>query len=150
MWIAMSEPQQWVKHAAQAFCQVASMTMSLDGRIGGECEPGQRGAFIPLVASQRALQIGVTADHATCVALTRLMLQMGGHESPTDREVIDALGEMANMTAGTAKSMSKLDLALGLPIIFDGHISTSDRMEIHSVEVVVGTLHVAVTVIAAR
>ncbi len=144
---------QWLNVAAVSFCKVAATSLSMAGKVEARCPTGLQGAFVPLVGTNDSVQIGITADRPTCQVLARRMLQMEDHEVPSDHEVRDALGEIANMVAGMSKASrpdKNRDLALGLPILFEGVVNTTDATSIQSIQVDLAGTPVAVTVIHSK
>lgn len=144
---------QWLEIAAVSFCKVAATSMGASGRVAGRCDAGAQGAFVPLVGAEDAIQIGITADPSTCQMLARRMLLMGEQECPSPSETRDALGEIANMVAGMTKASrpdKNRDLALGLPVLYEGSVNTTDAMVLHAMQVEWEGAVVAVTVISSK
>lgn len=57
----------------------------------------------------------IEAEHATVVEITRALLAMGPDEDVTDEDMVDALGEVANVVGGNVKALVPATGVLTLP-----------------------------------
>lgn len=63
--------------------------------------------------------IAVDLASGAAVALTRAMLAMGEDEEVAEEDLVDAVGELANMVGGNVKALVPGPSALSLPVV--GH-----------------------------
>lgn len=113
---------------------------------------GMPGAFIPLIAPNESVQVGIVSSIEGCTMLARALLQ-GDHTlevSATDMS--DALCEASNILAGFVKRGMHDYLhpvQLGLPLFVNGHLETSDRVRALVTHFRVGHVDIAVVVLRA-
>ncbi len=61
----------------------------------------------------------VSFERATAMAITKTFLGVDQHE--INEDVVDAVGELVNMVAGSAKSeLTELEMSMGLPTVIIG------------------------------
>lgn len=97
-----------------------------------EAPPKQPGAFITLISDENAIQVGITTSLEGCGEMARALMCYEDGEELDPSELIDALGEMANILAGSMKTrMNDRDskLQLGLPVFVDGYVEGSPNVE---------------------
>lgn len=70
---------------------------------------------VNLLHDEGSWELGLYGDRTSCISLARAILGMEADEEPEDGEVVDALGEIVNMVAGSMKT----------------HLGTSASGEIH-------------------
>ncbi|HTV19767.1 MAG TPA: chemotaxis protein CheX [Polyangiaceae bacterium] len=121
---------EWLESAAVAAQQIASEALAArelhwsgltrDPLPGDVC-----GIYIPLMMDGIALQLGVLATRDVCAALASALL--GGDEPmESDEDVFDAVGEIANLIAGTFKVLlaDQLNVRVGVPLAMKGRVIT--------------------------
>ena len=97
-----------------------------------EAPPKEPGAFITLISDQNAVQVGITASINGCGSIARALMCSEEDETLSTSDMIDALGELVNILAGSMKTkMSDKDshLQLGLPVFVDGFVEGSPNVE---------------------
>lgn len=109
------------------------------------------GCFVALVGQEESLQIGLASDTAGCQTLAQALF--AAEEELAESDVTDALGEIANIMAGGVKkrrSESHAGMALGLPIIMEGHVRTTDRQALTHLDIALGDVPVRLLVVCNR
>jgi chemotaxis protein CheX len=94
---------------------------------GAAAPPADRGDGGPIRTLAAVVEIygewngsvTVTCERATAVGIASVMFDMPGEEL-SGSDVIDALGEVANMAGGAVKGMIDGEKALGLPTVGEG------------------------------
>lgn len=87
------------------------------------------GGYIPLLTESESVQIGLATDLESCRRLSRLLLALEEEEpDPPLSEVRDAIGEIANIVAGSIKTriasrQRGIEIKLGLPFFVHGRIA---------------------------
>ena len=128
----------WLAATVDAATEFASTTLDSDAAIGNlpmdltEC-------FVALVGEEGSLQIGLAADAAGCQTLAKALF--ASEDDLPDEDVSDALGEIANIIAGGVKkrmATTQQPLALGLPIVMEGHLRLTERQQIAQTDVMLG------------
>jgi CheY-specific phosphatase CheX len=108
------------------------------------------GGYIALIG-KGSLYIGVSADSEGCQAMTRALLAMEPEEAdPSNEDVADALGEIANVLAGMVKTtMAAHDpsLKLGLPIVVHGQVERGTDSEMAVSKVSLGPVEARLIVL---
>jgi len=97
------------------------------------------GCFVALVGEEGSLQIGLASDAAGCMALAKALF--GSDDDLPEEDVGDALGEIANIIAGGVKkrmTSGQVPLALGLPIVMEGHIRLTERQQVAQLDISLG------------
>jgi hypothetical protein len=146
----------WMAAASDALAIVAET--SLGGPVSWRGDaPGPReatlAAYVPILAPDGALHVGVVVDGAAGRELARALLQEPSGDGLTPTDVADALGEIANMVAGAAKaSMSSAMglVALGLPLIVHGCIAPSADTAIECARAEVAGVPLTLVVMQSR
>lgn len=113
---------------------------------------GMPGSFIPLVAQNESVQVGIVSTPAGCEAMARSLMQLGAPERLSPIDLADALSEAANILAGYVKRNMQDYLnpvQLGLPLFVNGHLETSDRMRAAVTRVRMGDIEAALIVLRA-
>ena len=131
---------QWMDALVDAARELASTSLGFDGgqvtATGPSWPEGFSGSIIALVGDDDSLQIGLGSTREHCVQMARALLGMEPEdEDPEDQDVIDALGEMANVVGGGLKirmSESTGAMQLGLPIMLRGEVTPARGAEILS------------------
>lgn len=110
------------------------------------------GAFIPLMAPEESVQVGLVSTPEGAQKMARAMLQMGAGEALSQADLADALGEAANILAGFVKRNMQVHLKsvqLGLPLYVNGHLETTERVRAMVTHLQMGEIPVAVVVLRA-
>ena len=133
----------WLGAATEAFAEVASSTLGMDTTLVGTPRSGYptdgSGAAVAIIGDS-PMQVGLFGSDASCQALARALLGT----SPDDRDLpesdlVDALGEIVNIMAGSMKTRLQLGTAkLGLPLYLKGHVQKGSRSQVRVARVHVG------------
>lgn len=129
---------QWRTAVEGAAVEIATHALSFVGAVvhdpvGLECAAAMFGAHIPLIGGGQAFDLALVASEAGCQALSRAILGMGAETALRDAEIADAVGEIANMLAGSVKRRLAglgAELVLGLPLFLHGYIQPTDRLSV--------------------
>jgi len=109
------------------------------------------GCFVALVGEVGSLQIGLASDSMGCQTLAKALF--GSDDDLPDEDVGDALGEIANIVAGGVKkrmASGEISLALGLPIVMEGHIRLTERQQIAQVDVLLGQVQTRLLIVSSK
>jgi hypothetical protein len=124
-----STMKDWVSAASAAVVDVAAQALGWESSVEsleGTAFRAPFGAYVPLSSSDSVVQLGIVAERLHCEAMSRALLGMPEDEAfGSDGDVADALGEIANMVAGSAKTRMNEripDIVLGLPLCVNGRI----------------------------
>jgi CheY-specific phosphatase CheX len=147
------EAKVWLEATLDAANEFSSTTLGFDL---GDPQAIRRlpenltGCFVALVGEQESLQIGLASDSAGCQTLAQALF--AADEPLPDPDVSDALGEIANIIAGGVKKrrVAKTGMALGLPMVMEGHVRITDRQEIAHLDVALGDVPVRLLVVCNR
>lgn len=117
--------------AAESACEIARGALgashaswagaSQDALPGNLC-----GVYIPLLAEDLAVQLGLLATREACASLARALL--GDPEAAaameSDADVFDAVGEVTNMIAGQLKVLlaERMNISVGVPLALKGRV----------------------------
>jgi CheY-specific phosphatase CheX len=151
-------PSQWLDAALSATTELAktSLGFSLVTVVAKlDKLPGDMaGAWVALVGSGTSMQVGIASSLEGCHGLARAFLRMPESEGPlSEDDMVDALGEMANVIAGGVKRrVAHLDPStrLGLPIVVRGKVEAGDRLHAAIAEVRLGAIAAQVIVLCDR
>jgi len=132
----------WLAATVDAATEFASTT--LDSTLDSDAAIGNlpmdlTECFVALVGEEGSLQIGLAADAAGCQTLAKALF--ASEDDLPDEDVSDALGEIANIIAGGVKkrmATTQQPLALGLPIVMEGHLRLTERQQIAQTDVMLG------------
>jgi CheY-specific phosphatase CheX len=100
------------------------------------------GSYVALVGDEQSAQIGLVASIDTCRMLARQMLAMDEGEELDDGDMCDAIGEIANILGGTTKRLMHEQTGpfkLGLPLFMQGRLIASERQEVGSLTIRIGS-----------
>lgn len=117
---------------------------------GTEIPEDMPGAFIPLLAPEESVQVGLVSSPEGGKAMARLLLQMGPNDELSQSDLTDALGEAANMLAGFVKRNMQDHVAsvhLGLPLYVNGHLETTERVRAVVTHLKMGDIPLAIIVL---
>jgi hypothetical protein len=117
-----------------------------------EIPEGMPGSFIPLVATNESVQVGIVSTQQGCESMARSLMQLSTGEKISPADMADALAEAANILAGYVKRNMQDHLnpvQLGLPLFVNGHLETSDRMRAAVTKVRMGGVEAAFIVLRA-
>ncbi len=141
-----------------AFADVARTALG-QGEVGnmGRLEaphPQVQGAYLGLVSTAGAFQIGIAADEAGCQLLGRSLMGMAGADPPLPpAELADAVCELVNIVAGGFKSRARDRagaLTIGLPVFFHGPAQATDHTGVLVSLVRLGAAEVALLLVHPR
>jgi CheY-specific phosphatase CheX len=141
----------WLKATIDAAREFTSTTLDaalVPGEQGADISRDLTGCFVALIGDERSLQIGLASNAAGCQILAQALF--ASDEPLSDEDVTDALGEIANVIAGGVKKRMatfQLPLAIGLPIVMDGHLRLSERQQMIAADVRLGQVPVRLLII---
>jgi CheY-specific phosphatase CheX len=146
---------KWVTACVDSAKELASVALGIDqvavNDIVAAMPSDQPIALIALAGSQSSVQLGISASHEGCQAISKKLLGMELDEPDLESgEVADAMGEAANILAGQVKSlMTSVDstLNLGIPIFIRGQIDKSADSEVGLANIRIADIPVGVVVI---
>jgi len=146
----------WLGAVEEGLREVARGAMGqseLEAKTRTAVIPGNMpGAFIPLMAPEESVQVGLVSTPEGGQQMARAMLQMGPDEVLAQADLADALGEAANILAGFVKRNMQVHLKtvqLGLPLYVNGHLETTERVRAMVTHMQMGEIPVAVVVLRA-
>lgn len=125
----------WLQKVLEAAGEVASTTFD---SVANDVQPlegipsGREGSLLSVTRGSEAVQLGVMADSAGCIALTRALLQMEEDEEVGEEDVSDAVGEIINILAGVVQRSLEgngPDVTLGYPMYIKGHVYPPSNAE---------------------
>lgn len=145
---------EWLAATVDSAAEFAATT--LRGTLGHveshDAIPAQvTGCFVALVGEDESIQIGIAASAEGCQSLAQALF--ASDEPLDDADVSDALGEITNIVAGGVKkrvSQKRTQLAIGLPIVMDGHLRLSERQQLVSADVAIGDVAVRLLILCSR
>lgn len=111
------------------------------------------GSYVALVGEGASAQVGLAASIDTCRMLARQMFVMDVAEELADGDLCDAIGEIANLLAGTTKHLLQergAGLVLGLPLFVQGRVIASQRQEVGSLTVRIGAAVASLVVLRSK
>lgn len=114
--------------------------------------PGLAGAYLPLVADDITVQIGIMADDVNRRALAHGMLGLEP-DGMSPHDIVDALGEIVNVLAGAVqKRMVRRvpNLRIGLPIFIEGSVHAVGDMQVITSGVRMDAIAAALLVVGPR
>ena len=132
----------WMSATVDAASEFASTTLDAaleTSGATGELSLDLTGCYVALVGEEGSLQIGLASDTSGCQTLAKALF--ASEEDLPEEDVGDALGEIANIIAGGVKkrmATAREPLAIGLPIVMDGHLRLTERQQIAQVDVKFG------------
>jgi CheY-specific phosphatase CheX len=146
---------EWIEAAEASAIEVATTALACSSvERAPRSEPSQSslfGAYVPLVAVDCQLQIGIVAEWQACEILARALLGMEPDEElSAQSDVSDALGEIANMVAGCVKTRMNgrmPGLNTGLPLCVVGHVEPSAGAQHASVALLFDQVRASVRVL---
>ena len=148
-----SEIESYVTSAAAGFGEIAE---SLLGAATAPLPDGERltassrfSAFVPVLADDKTIYVGVGSSLAGAVTATRSFLGFEpADDDPSVEDVADAVGELANMTAGAVqRTLAEYGKSeLGLPVTLqheaqlalDRHVVRGVTVDETTIEITVG------------
>lgn len=147
-------PGAWADAACASLVAVATNALQLPITTDGEVAAPTAAAisaYIPVMAPNEPLQIGIAADQTSCSQLARALLQLGPDDELGADDAADAFGEIANMVAGMTKSAMSPWIGLvnlGLPMVIHGWVAPSDSIELDCRRATIGAS--TLTLVIAR
>jgi len=146
----------WMRAAQEAAVVVAETALGLANAVFTPVAPPKSAfvcAYIPVMIPGGGLQIGVLADPASSRILAAGLLSGGPEDELSEGDIADAIGEIANMVAGTAKAAratTSTVVTLGLPLIVHGWVGSNDRTEIECASASIGGATLTIVVLQSR
>jgi hypothetical protein len=117
-------------------------------------DPQCQGAYLGLVSTTGAVQIGIASDETGCQSLARGLMGTDGAEPPFPAaELADAVCEIVNIVAGGFKSRARERagaLTLGLPVFFRGPAQATDHTAVEVSVVRLGSTAVSLLLVHPR
>lgn len=149
---------EWRTAVEGAAHELATCALSLPGAtvldpVGLDRASSLIGAHIPLVGGGQAFDLALVSSPDGCRDLARAILCMADGAPLRDAEVADAVGEIANMLAGSIKrriSGHRADLVLGLPLFIHGYIEPSERLQVIALPTRFGAIETMVLIAGQR
>jgi CheY-specific phosphatase CheX len=148
---------EWLEATVASATELAKTSMGFTtSRVVGkwdELPEDMAGSWVALVGQGVGVQVGIASSLDGCYGLARAFLRLGDGDEIADDDVVDALGEMANVIAGGVKRrMAKLDPStrLGLPIVVRGRVELGDRLAPAVAEVNMGKITAHLIVLCER
>jgi len=150
--------RHWRTAIAAAAKDVAVYALSFSSAavkdpVGLEAATAMIGAHIPLIGAGQAYDLALVASADDCQLLSRAILCLGPGPTLPDPVIADAIGELANMLAGSMKrGLSSLgtELALGIPIFIHGYLQPTDRLSVVAFPTRLGMINTVVLVAGDR
>jgi hypothetical protein len=127
--------QDWLAKVLEAAEEVASTTFNTvanDVQHPNALPVGKEGSLLSVQRGRESIHLGVMADQAGCIALTRALLQMEDDEEVVEEDVTDAVGEIINILAGVVQRAldgNGAAVTLGLPVYIRGEICAPSHSE---------------------
>jgi hypothetical protein len=149
---------QWRTAVEGAATEIATRALSFPGvvvqdPVGAERSAAMIGAHIPLIGGGQAFEMSLVSSEEGCEALSRAILCLTAGPALREVEIVDAIGEIVNMLAGSMKRRLAghgAHLALGLPIFVRGYLQPSDRLSLITLPIRFGPIDTMVTVAGNR
>jgi chemotaxis protein CheX len=144
----------WLKAMVEAAAEFATTTLDATlepSDTTNELPLDLTGCFVALVGEEGSLQVGLASDATGCQSLAKALF--ASEEDLPDEDVGDALGEIANIIAGGVKkrmAIVQLALALGLPIVMEGHLRISERQQLAQADVKLGEVPVRLLIVCGK
>ena len=145
---------EWLKATVDAASEFASTTLDVPLvpiTADGELPLDLTGCFVALVGDEGSLQIGLASDAEGCQTLAKALF--ASEDDLPDEDVGDALGEIANIVAGGVKkrmALVQMALAIGLPIVMEGHLRISERQQLAQADVKLGEVPVRLLIVCGK
>ena len=144
----------WRSALEGAATEIATRALSFPGvvvldPVSLERSAAMIGAHIPLIGGGQAFDMALVSSADGCEALSRAVLCVGAGPTIRDIEIVDAIGEIVNMLAGSMKRRLAghgAHLALGLPIFVRGYLP-SDRLSVISLPIRFGHVDTIVLIV---
>ncbi len=116
--------------------------------------PESQGAYLGLVATQGALQIGLASNEPGCQALAKGLMGMSEADPPLEAaEMADAICEIVNIVAGAFKGRVRErmgNLTMGLPVFFRGPAQPTGHTAVKVARLSTGTITAALLIVFPR
>ncbi len=130
--------KDWMDALVSAVNELATTSLGLEeGSVVAE-QPfrSSMGSCIALVGNESSMQIGMGGSAENCMKLARALFGLEPEEEdPSEQDLADALGEMANVVAGSLKTRMRdhaASMQLGLPIVMHGYVDAPGGAEVAS------------------
>ena len=145
--IVITKNERWVDAMSASLEELATGMLGFDGSsITGmeDTLPDKiKGAHVAMISMTDSLNIGLFADDEECTALAKALLCMEEDEEISEEDIIDSMGEIANIIAGGVKRRMVDDIPtikIGLPVFFSGHMAPGKNTDSSVVNVMIGPI----------
>ena len=149
----MNTLDHWTDAALSATEEFSRTMLGLEGCAvldRSEVLPNSlRGAYLPIMAGQWSLYVGILSTKEGGAALARTLLGMQESEHIDEADVVDALGEIANVIGGSVKSRMAAtggNIRLSLPIFVDGQVVVSQKTVSRCIRIRLGSIDAVLAV----
>lgn len=139
---AVAAVDQWLDAAEESTVEVAFTALARESRAAGQRSSTPPhdlgGAYVQLISDREVVHVGLCGVPDVLRALATSLLGDEAGLSPSD--VIDAVGEIANMIAGGVKrrmASTHPGLQLGLPVFIHGHLEPRERQHLRVAQLLV-------------
>jgi hypothetical protein len=146
--------QDWLKAAIDTAVELGTGVLGYENSAelppASTTVPSGLGSYVPLLGPGFSMHIGLVANEQGCADLARALLGLAADEPATQDDVIDAVGEIANLLGGGVKKRlidREPKLQMGLPLFINGKIQPGANTETAIGAVSMGELQVEVLVI---
>ncbi len=137
VWIdaATRAVQEWIPMAIGAE-QVRCAPLDPDLTVAFD-----KGGYIQILTDHETVQMGIGGSHSDCVRLTKQLIGLEDDDAdPSDDDIRDALGELANIVAGRMKTFvtekaGATNVRLGLPFFVEGALLLMGSLDEQTLEV---------------
>ncbi|HET9597380.1 MAG TPA: chemotaxis protein CheX [Anaeromyxobacteraceae bacterium] len=152
-------PSDWLDALEAELDVLATTALGLPKvrQVGRTAAPptGMEGAYLGLVSGVGPVQVGLASSSAGCQGFARGLMAMDAAAPPLPAaDVADAVCEIVNMLSGGVQRRVRqkfgLEVQLGLPTFFHGHVQPTERLGVAVGEVRVGDVPAAVLVLHPR
>lgn len=131
----------WIDAAAEAAREFAETALGCPMEAGvpdGSSNYDLTCCLVALVGDEASLQVGFASDAEGCQSLARALL--GADEPLPESDVVDAMGEIANIIGGGVKKRMRQDggIHLGLPMVLHGRLKLTESHQVAHLAIKVG------------
>lgn len=134
--------EQCLDTLTDALGGMATDMLRLDGCTlvskGPEVASNLCGAYLPILADDISLYVGVLADPTGSDTLAKRLLYMEDEESISSEDKADAMGEIANMLGGVTQRTMGVSAKLGLPVFVEGTVLPGNHLKQLAAQVKIG------------
>lgn len=150
--------QEWLEAIIPAAEELATVALGMDScEFLGNTDPNELdtgSAYIAVVGEESSIQLGVSSSVEGCQELARALLAMDPEEEDlADEEVVDAIGEIANILAGQVKRLmaeKNSSFNLGIPIFIQGQVKPTSEMDVAIAKMRIGSIPLSLFVMKSQ